>query len=305
VVGSRLGGTAMAARSQLHRCGSGVGRWVLVVVLALAPVAVAVPAQAATPYRFLQFNTSGNVRYGGDPQAGVDIGNSVLSLRPHVVTINEICRNQAERLDTWLTSAGYPVQVTHYQTIPTFVTSRGFTCQYGNALVSVGEQSQQQIDHDPLPSAGLEQRAMTCADVALPLVVRACVAHLTNGTDASRSDVRTTQISVIAGEPNLRDRISRRAPLLLGGDMNVSPRGDSYNPDQLDPLYFWQGVGPFLEVEGSRTRCDPPLSPCDPTHGWRKIDYIFLDMWNWSGLSAATSSARVSDHRLLKGYASH
>jgi endonuclease/exonuclease/phosphatase family metal-dependent hydrolase len=135
--------------------------------------------------------------------------------------------------------------------------------------------------------------------------VRACVAHLTNGTDASRSAVRKTQISTVVGEENMRDRMSRRAPLVLGGDMNVSPRGDSYNPDQLDPLYLWQGTGSFLEVEGSRTGCDPPFPPCDPTHGWRKIDYIFVDMWNWSGLSATTSSARVSDHRLLKGYASH
>jgi endonuclease/exonuclease/phosphatase family metal-dependent hydrolase len=293
----------MAERSQVRRLGRVAARAVAAAA-ALIPLAVAIPAQAATQYRFLQFNTSGNVRYGGDPQAGVDIGNSVLSLRPHVVTINEICRNQSDRLDSWLTDMGYPVQVTHFQTIPTFVTSRGFTCRFGNALVSIGEGSQQLIDHDLLPSAGLEQRAMTCADVRLPLVVRACVTHLTNGTDASRSNVRVTQISAVAGEPNLRDRVNRRAPLVLGGDMNVSPRGDSHNPDQLDPLYAWQGAGPFLEVEGTRTGCDPPWPPCEATHGWRKIDYIFVDMWNWSGLSATTSGARVSDHRLLKGYAS-
>jgi endonuclease/exonuclease/phosphatase family metal-dependent hydrolase len=294
----------MAERSQVRRLGRLAARAVAAAAV-LVPTVMAIPAQAATQYRFLQFNTSGNVRYGGDPQAGVDIGNSVLSLRPHVVTINEICRNQSDRLDSWLTSMGYTVQVTHFQTIPTFVTSRGFTCRFGNALVSVGEGSQQLIDHDLLPSAGLEQRAMTCADVRLPLVVRACVTHLTNGTDASRSNVRITQISAVAGEPNLRDRINRRAPLVLGGDMNVSPRGDSHNPDQLDPLYAWQGVGPFLEVEGTRTGCDPPWPPCEPTHGWRKIDYVLVDMWNWSGLSATTSGARVSDHRLLKGYASH
>jgi endonuclease/exonuclease/phosphatase family metal-dependent hydrolase len=275
-------------------------RGTVVTTLALVPVASAAPAHSATQYRFLQFNTSGNVRYGGDPQAGVDIGNSVLSLRPHVATINEICLNQAERLVSWVAQKGYPVQMTHYGRIPEFTTSRGFRCKFGNALVSAGTGSQGSAVHHPLDSGGLEPRAMTCADVRLPLVVRACVTHLTNGTDASRSSVRKAQITSVASKVNVTG-----IPVVLGGDMNVSPRGDSYNPDQLDPLYYWQGVGQFLEVEGTRTGCDPPFSPCAPTHGWRKIDYIFVDRWNWSGLSATTSSAAVSDHKLLKGYATH
>jgi hypothetical protein len=85
--------------------------------------------------------------------------------------------------------------------------------------------------------------------------------------------------------------------------MNVSPRGDVYNPDQLDPLYYWLGSGAFVEVEGTRSGCDPVIYPCEPTLGTRKIDYIFLDRRSWSGLSATTSRALVSDHRLLKGYA--
>lgn len=278
--------------------------WVSALAILLSALGPVESAQAATQYRFLQFNAAGNVLYGGDVRAGVDIGNSVLSLRPQVVTLNEICRNQAEYLDSWLTTKGYPVQVTHTQTIPTFTTARGIQCQYGNALVSVGEQSQRmpaaRVD---LYSAGLEQRALTCLDVVLPLVVRACVTHLTNGSDANRSGVRKTQISQVAGAGILRDRMQQGAPTLLGGDMNVSPRGDFYNPDQLDPLYYWQGLGPFVEVEGTRVGCDPPFYPCSPTLGIRKFDYIFLDRASWTSLSATTSNALVSDHRLLKGYA--
>jgi endonuclease/exonuclease/phosphatase family metal-dependent hydrolase len=276
--------------------------WALVAaVAATLTLVTGGPARAATQYRFLQFNTAGNVRYGGDVQAGVDIGNSVLSFRPHVVTINEICLNQAQHLDSWLSSRGYPVQVTHFQTIGDFTTSRGILCKYGNALVSVGEGSQESVGSGGLGSGGFENRALTCADVTLPLVVRACVTHLTNGTDADRSDIRAAQIIQVAGHPLLHDRF----PAVLGGDMNVSPRGDSHNPDQLDPLYYWLGSGPFLEVEGTRSGCDPVASPCQATLGSRKIDYIFVDQASWSSLSATTSTARVSDHKLLKGYASH
>jgi endonuclease/exonuclease/phosphatase family metal-dependent hydrolase len=279
--------------------------WVSALVL-VVPVLGPSSAQAATQYRFLQFNAAGNVLYGGDVQAAVDIGNSVLSLRPHVVTLNEICRNQAEYLDAWLSDHGYPVRVTHTQTIPTFITAKGIQCQYGNAVVSVGEGSQPSpADRVNLYSAGLEQRALTCLDVTLPLTVRVCVTHLTNGSDANRSGIRTTQISQVAGANILRARMTQGVPALVGGDMNVSPRGDSYHPDQLDPLYYWQGAGPFLEAEGTRIGCDPPIPPCSPTLGARKFDYVFLDRAGWSALTATTSSARVSDHRLLKAYASH
>lgn len=265
---------------------------------------VAVPAEAATSYRFLQFNVAGNVRYGGAVQAAVDIGNSILKLRPNVVSLNEICRNQTDHLDSWLTARGYPMQVTHTQTIPTFTTSKGIQCAYGNALVSAGEGSQRlpaaRLD---LYSGGLEQRALTCVDVALPLIARVCGTHLTNGTDAGRSGIRTTQVGQVASAAILRDRMAQGTPALLGGDMNVSPRGDSYHPDQLDPLYSWQGTGPFLEVEGTRIGCDPPVSPCEPTWSTKKYDYLFLTA-GWTGLSATTAMALVSDHRLLKGYAS-
>ncbi len=159
----------------------------------------AVPAAAASQYRFFQFNTAGNVRYGGDVQAATDIANSVVAFRPHIATINEICLNQATALDSQLTARGYPMQVRHTQTIPTFVTSKGITCRYGNAVLSVGEGSQPEPAQTVLlPSAGLEQRALTCVRVTLPQSVRACVTHLTNGADADRSTVRDEQVQVVA-----------------------------------------------------------------------------------------------------------
>lgn len=284
-------------------------RWANLPSVATAVVAVAVaavagqatPASAATQYRFLQFNAAGNVLYGGDPQAAVDIGNSILGLRPRVATLNEVCLNQAQALDTWLTSKGYPMQVVHTQTIPAFITAKGIECRYGNALLSAGEGSQGQPPQTVLlPSAGLEQRALTCADVTFPAPVRACVTHLTNGTDADRSGVRNEQVAVVARQAHVVGSAA-----VLGGDMNVSPRGDQHYPDQLDPLYRSYGRGPYDEVEGTRSRCDPVQYPCEATLGSRKLDYVFLDHVSWSSLSATTSRALVSDHRVLKGYGSY
>lgn len=271
-----------------------------VLLMSLAVVGgSAVPATASTQYRFFQFNTAGNVRYGGDPQAAIDIANSIVAFRPHIATINEICLNQASALDSQLTARGYPMQVRHTQTIPTFMTAKGIPCQYGNALLSVGEGSQPEPAQTVLlPSAGLEQRALTCARVTLPSA-RACVTHLTNGQDADRSAVRDEQVRVVATSAHQPGTVA-----ILGGDMNVTPRGDAFHPDQLDPLYSWLGRGPYVEVEGTRAQCDPVVSPCGPTLGSVKFDYVFLDRASWSSLSATTASAVVSDHRMLKGYAS-
>jgi len=257
--------------------GRPVGRVVCVALVRAAVVlsvcvavvgAGALPAAAASQYRFFQFNTAGNVRYGGDVQAAIDIANSIVAFRPHVATINEICLNQATALDSQLTARGYPMQVRHTQTIPTFVTSKGITCRYGNALLSVGEGSQPEPAQTVLlPSAGLEQRALTCVRVTLPQSARACVTHLTNGSDADRSTVRDEQVRVVAASAYVSGTAA-----VLGGDMNVTPRGDAFHPDQLDPLYRWSGAGPFLEVEGTRALCDPVLPPCGPTLGSVKFD---------------------------------
>ena len=121
---------------------------------------------------------------------------------------------------------------------------------------------------------------------------------MTNGQDADRSAVRDEQVQVVAGNAYVPGTAA-----VLGGDMNVSPRGDAFHPDQLDPLYSWLGRGPYLEVEGTRSLCDPVLSPCGATLGSVKFDYVFLDRAAWSSLSATTASALVSDHRMLQGYA--
>ena len=78
----------------MGRPGSRILRVALVRAAAVLSVCVAVvgagavPATAASPYRFFQFNTAGNVRYGGDVQAAIDIANSIVAFRPHIATIN-------------------------------------------------------------------------------------------------------------------------------------------------------------------------------------------------------------------------
>ena len=121
---------------------------------------------------------------------------------------------------------------------------------------------------------------------------------MTNGQDADRSAVRDEQVRVVASNAYVPG-----AAAVLGGDMNVSPRGDAFHPDQLDPLYSWLGTGPYVEVEGPAacaTRCVPVRR--DP--GQREVRLRFLDRSAWSSLSATTATALVSDHRILRGHAS-
>jgi len=98
-----------------------LARAALVATIAIAGVTTTQVqhAWAASDYRPLQFNMCGNVCYDGDPIAATHVGDTILSFRPTIATLNEVCLNQASTLDTYLSLRGYAMTVIHYQTLVT------------------------------------------------------------------------------------------------------------------------------------------------------------------------------------------
>ncbi|HZN13347.1 MAG TPA: hypothetical protein VFB78_03690 [Acidimicrobiales bacterium] len=143
---------------------------------------------------------------------------------------------------------------------------------------------------------------MTCIDAYVPIGIRSCVTHLTNGNDPFSASKRNQQLSAI--EPLVNPYVNAFIGVFLGGDFNVTAWGDG---GVLSKIYSsaFAGFGGFTEVENTRDSCDPVSSPCDWTKDQKKIDCIFVDKYNWTSLSATTSTPLISDHKILKGHAFH
>lgn len=243
---------------------------------------------------------------------------SIIAFRPVVVTLNEVCWHQVEALDRKLLTDLYPMEVRFKETVSGLLsTESGNDCLYGIAILTAGKGSIVDNPEHPgqpdfrrleTPSSVPEKRTLACVDALVPVKVRGCVTHLVNGHDPELVDRRQTQVIEVAGfvQPN----VDREEPVMIGGDFNVTPFGETPAENMLDHLYVWgPGPGDFEEVEASRAQCSNLNDSCQPTfyeHSlqiWQKFDYIFVDRNHWASLRADPSPATVSDHRLLKGYA--
>jgi endonuclease/exonuclease/phosphatase family metal-dependent hydrolase len=131
---------------------------------AMLTVAPATPAAADARYTFLQFNMAGNANHGG---ATTDIVPAVVaSLRsswPTAVSLNEVCRNQYDKILWDANAAGGGYTGYFAQIWP----AGGSTCRggaYGLALLLRGHDAGGFTEH-PLPfQPGQEPRKFICGD---------------------------------------------------------------------------------------------------------------------------------------------
>jgi endonuclease/exonuclease/phosphatase family metal-dependent hydrolase len=252
------------------------GLVVLVYALLRLP-AVADPA--AGTLAILQFNMCGNAC--GTRFAVVDdLEWEITGLwrQPFVVTLDEVCRGQYDRLLADLPYRG------HFQ--PTVLNRCWDGTDYGIAvLVRGGDVAH--AGNAPLPApAGGEPRAVTCVRATVraePLV--ACATHL--DTDPANTASQVAAVAAYAGR--------FRGAVVVGGDFNARPHDPALTPM----------TGRFVEADAdhdaftggcSRTRCGTGPGYAHPT---RKIDYVFLSRGEFAGVSARVTDAPHSDHVAL------
>lgn len=239
------------------------------------------PADAGTTpsaLSVLQFNMCGNAC--GTRFAVVDDLESEITDRaqqPFVVTLNEVCRGQYDRLLADLPYHG------HFQ--PTMPNRCWDGSDYGIAVL-VRSSDVGYAGSAPLPApAGGEPRTVTCVRTAFqsrPLV--ACATHL--DTDPANTASQVTAVAEHAGA------FRAGAAVVVGGDFNTTPGRPALDPMDAD----------FVEADAaddaftggcSRARCGDRPGYAHPT---RKIDYVFLSRGDFTGTSELVTSAAHSDH---------
>ena len=243
-----------------------------------------VPADAATQpgaLTMLQFNMCGSAC--GTRFAVVDDLESAITGQarpPFVVTLDEVCRGQYNRLVADLPYHG------HFQpTVPHWCWDGS---DYGIAVL-VRSSDVGYAGSAPLPApAGGEPRTMTCVRTTVraePLV--ACAAHL--DTDPANTP---SQVAAVAEHA---DAFRVGAAVVVGGDFNTTPRQPAL--DRMEAGFVEADAGDDAFTGGcSRDRCGDAPGYAHPT---RKIDYLFLSRGDFTGISAAVTSAPHSDHRPL------
>jgi endonuclease/exonuclease/phosphatase family metal-dependent hydrolase len=255
-----------------------VARLLGVLVLVYAVVRLPTSADAtAGGMAFLQFNMCGNV-CGARFRVVAELEREIARRdpQPSVVTLQEVCRSQYDRL---VADARYDG---HFEaTLP----DRCWDGTDFGVAVLVRTGDVEHLGSWPLPSpAGGEPRMVSC--VRTPELV-ACVTHL--DTDPENTPSQVAAVAARAGS------YLSGSPVVVGGDFNTTPDSTA-----LRPMYdlFAEADSADGEFTGgcSRARCGDRFGYHRPT---RKIDYLFLSRTGFGGVSGDAASARHSDHTPL------
>lgn len=248
-------------------------------LMATALVAVPRPAVADTKLRFFNWNICGAKCNHGDLQKLIDdLRNRIVAFRPHVVTINEVCQAQAERLEErlrtspWAMNHAFSDQRDDHRCPP--VNGKRL---FGDAVFTSGPIESKKVTS--LPSSKGEHRDILCVDTRLGRDLLACVVHL----DADAPKMNAKQMNALARFIKPR---AAKGPVVLAGDFNEAPF-------RLAELINPKRGGPFVDLtEGRMTRGKK-----------QKIDYILVSRNAFSNFSGGVKGSKHSDHRILTGSA--
>jgi len=244
---------------------------------------------SAVGQSYLQFNMCGNACNHGDLAVVHNLEQTIETDQPSVVTLNEMCANQFERL-----SGDLPGYAGRFDPTGPVCTNGS---RYGNAILLRGS-GVEPVGSWQLPNpAGDETRRVMCVrgrPAGVPSLV-ACVTHI-----SFKAGNIGAQIDAVAG---LLRALPGEDPVLLGGDFNTDPLDARLNP-VYDNRYD-AGTGAFTEVDSSvaHSRAAGGHLPGvnDTTFARQKLDYIFLADGHWSGSRATVVDAGggLSDHGAL------
>jgi endonuclease/exonuclease/phosphatase family metal-dependent hydrolase len=240
------------------------------------------PATAAGPVRVMQFNICAADcnrgvfdKVGGGNDVVEDVRARILTFRPAIVALNEVCVAQFNRLKSLLDGGTWRMN-------GVFRAQRNEgRCKggagFGDAVFSAAGIAGQKVL--ALPNAGSsEHRAVLCARTSAgggPVL--ACVLHL-----VTRDPLKGRQLAAAARAANAE---AGQGAVILGGDFNVTP-------GRMGSLLDAGKGGRFFDV-------DPQLAS---TRGG-KIDYVLFSRAHFTGPSGGPQGSKYSDHDALIGQA--
>ena len=256
-------------------------RIAVVLLVGAAFLLTPVPAGAAGPVRVMHFNICGAIcnrgvadKLGGGNDIVDDARVRILAARPALVTLNEVCVGQFNRLKGLLAAGGWTMRGVFRQQRQD-IRCKGGT-GFGDAVFTAASIQGQQILQ--LPDTNGENRAILCIrTTAGGGPVLACVLHL-----VTKNPLKGRQLAAAASAAN---GAAGGGAVILGGDFNTPPGGMRA---LLDPV---RG-GRFFDV-------DPQQAG---TRG-NKIDYVLFSRAHFTGPSGGPQGSRFSDHDVLLGQA--
>lgn len=269
-------------RTRRHRALVAAGAALLIAsgTVTLRPL----PAEAATPVRVIQYNICGSIchhgvidRPGPNNDIVEDVRNRVLGVRPAILTLNEICIAQFNRLKALLSTSAWKMSGVFRPQRNDGRCKAGTA--YGDAVFSAGAAGGTVVL--PMPNLGGERRAVLCLRTTAGGPVLACTLHLVTGR--SKHGAREKFMQMAAASRALNARAAEGA-VIVGGDFNLMPA-------QMGSLLNGARGGRFFEA-------DPEMAG---THG-RKIDYILFSRAHFSNPSGGPQASK-SDHKVLIGQA--
>jgi endonuclease/exonuclease/phosphatase family metal-dependent hydrolase len=235
--------------------------------------------------RFLQFNMCGSLCNKGDVVGVVGaILNTILSFRPDIVSLNEACLAQVDRLWTLLrqndvTMSACLGATTGRSLCPGAEGQRW----YGNAILSMGHGIglPEMIELPNRPQWREKRRVISMVTEPRGVRIHASSTHLVP-RDANE-EYNGRQITELARIHNAR--AASGSAVFLGGDLNATP-------DQITEIT--SPGGHFRDVD---------FQYSEPTYSTSKIDYILLNRERFERLSGDATTSSYSDHRPLRGRA--
>jgi endonuclease/exonuclease/phosphatase family metal-dependent hydrolase len=253
---------------------------------------VPLPVGGDEPIKVMHWNIAGGAKNWGEETVVDRIATRVYQQRVEVLSLNEICEQQFDKLKEKLEDRGWAM-TGQFQTTnrfnPLCLDPSGAGGNEGIAILTRGSVvSQQRWQFDDQyrlqPGSTGVGRGVACITTYLPGMsqnLKVCSTHLDTGWPDKDPDRRA--IKEVAELARVFGPEARQLPFILASDTNIfSP---PVTPD-LGPLYPAPlGTGNFNEVFQERDCSN--LQPCliqqggPPTHhGGKKLDYIFASRWH-------------------------
>lgn len=240
--------------------------------------------KAVFPNRVANFNVCNPCRVS-DPLHHVDqIVEQIVTYRPQVIALEEMCVGETQRVISKLRAKGYRYYAAYGGVKNTRWGCYEFGSAYGNAILSAAPLTDKVNRH--YSQGGSEPRGYVAADTTVAgRKVRVFATHL--AAQAGQANVRKVQV----GE--LITAVHAYPDVIVLGDFNTEP-----NARELSPIW-----SKFHDADSA---CGPThyLFPCKMTEdstrpGGKKYDYIFLRNGGAFSSSGVGVHKNFSDHKLI------
>ena len=225
----------------------------------------------------MQFNICGAICNHGGNNVVEDTRNRIVSFKPAIVTLNEVCAGQFTRLESLLEGSAWKMSgVFRPQRHDSRCPGGGF----GDAVLTAGAVGSTVVLS--LPNHGPEHRAVLCLRTSADGPVLACTLHLVTGKAKKGSREKYLQSGAAARALNAH---AAGGAVIVGGDFNLVP-------GQMGALLDAERGGRFFDIDPQKAA----------TRG-NKIDYVLFSRSHFSSPSGGPQKSKYSDHHALGGSA--